>query len=127
MLKKGNKLYSILTGNCPRCHMESMYVHKNPYLIQETLKMQERCSHCNTKYKMEPSFFFGSMYVSYPVGIMFATAAFVISYFVFESSVNVAFISIIITLLVLLPIILRLSRNIWINMFIHFDKAIPEK
>jgi hypothetical protein len=30
MLKKGNKLYSILTGSCPKCHEESMYMNKNP-------------------------------------------------------------------------------------------------
>jgi len=25
ILKKGNKLYSILTGKCPKCHHELMY------------------------------------------------------------------------------------------------------
>ena len=33
----------------------------------------------DTKYKIEPSFFYGSMYVSYAVGIAFAVAAFIIS------------------------------------------------
>ena len=31
MLKKGSKLNSILTGSCPKCQEESMYVDKNPY------------------------------------------------------------------------------------------------
>ncbi|MDG1047213.1 MAG: DUF983 domain-containing protein, partial [Flavobacteriaceae bacterium] len=31
MLKKGNKLNSILTGSCPRCQEENMYLDKNPY------------------------------------------------------------------------------------------------
>ena len=26
MLKKGSKLYSILTGTCPKCQNESMYL-----------------------------------------------------------------------------------------------------
>jgi len=127
MLKKGNKLYSILTGSCPKCHEESMYINKNAYVLSDTLKMHERCSNCNTKYKIEPSFFYGSMYVSYGVGIAFAIAAFIISYVFLGSSVNTTFISIIVTLVVFLPIILRLSRNIWINLFMHFDKSLSKK
>ena len=127
MLKKGNKLYSILTGTCPKCNEERMFINKNAYVLSDTLKMYERCSNCNTKYKIEPSFFYGSMYVSYPIGIIFATVAFVISYVFFNASLNITFISIIITMVVFLPIILRLSRNIWINMFIHYDKSFSKK
>ena len=123
MLRKGNKLYSILSGSCPKCHGERMYITANPYVLSETLKMYERCSHCQTKYKMEPSFFFGSMYVSYAVGIAFAVAAFIISFVFFDSGRNIAFLSIVLTLIICLPIILRLSRNIWINFFIHYDKG----
>lgn len=126
MLKKGNKLYGILTGACPKCHYESMYINKNAYILSETLKMHERCSNCNTKYKIEPSFFYGSMYVSYAVGIAFAVAAFIISYMFLKSSALTAFIAIIGTLIVFLPIILRLSRNIWINLFMHYDKALAK-
>jgi len=63
------------------------------------------------------------MYVSYGVGIAFATAAFVISYFFLGTNRNISFFSIVVTLIVFLPIILRLSRNIWINIFIHYDDA----
>ena len=127
MFKKGSKLYSILTGNCPKCHLESMYVNKNPYILTDVLNMHERCSHCDTKYKIEPSFFYGAMYVSYAVGIAFAVAAFVISFFVFKAGVNTIFISIIGTLIVFFPIILRVSRNIWINLFVNYDKSAIKK
>lgn len=40
--------------------------------------MHERCKHCNTKYKIEPSFFYGAMYVSDPVGLTFAGIVFVL-------------------------------------------------
>lgn len=127
MLKKGNKLYSILKGACPKCHNESMYINKNAYAISETLKMHERCSHCNTKYKIEPSFFYGSMYVSYGVGIAFAVAAFVISYVFIGTGLKTAFFAIIGTMLIFFPIILRLSRNIWINFFVQYDKELAKK
>ncbi len=121
MLKKGTKVYSILTGSCPKCHEESMYTHKNPYKLDQLFNMQQRCTHCNTKYKIEPSFFYGAMYVSYGVGIAFAVAAFIIAFLVIGTSLKNTFISIIATMVVFMPVIIRLSRNIWINFFIHFD------
>jgi uncharacterized protein (DUF983 family) len=127
MIRKGMKLYSILFGACPKCHQESMYTVKNPYKLSDTLKINERCSHCDTKYRMEPSFFYGSMYVSYGVGVAFAVAAFIISYFMFGASPTMAFMTIILTLVVLMPIIMRLSRNIWINLFMSYDKSLSRK
>ena len=119
---KGTKLYSIFTGTCPVCQQESMYKEPNPYKMSQLFEMYESCSHCHTKYKIEPSFFYGAMYVSYPVGIAFAVAAFVISFFFFGSSLLTAFIAIVLTLIVFLPVIVRLSRNIWINLFLKYDK-----
>ena len=127
MFRKGNKAYSIFTGSCPKCHQESMYVNKNPYVLSETLKMQERCSQCSTKYKIEPSFFYGAMYVSYAVGIIFAFAAFIISYGIFDTGRDIAFLSIVLTLVFCLPIILRLSRNIWINFFMKYDRSLVKQ
>ncbi len=98
-----------------------MYKDKNPYHLGSLFEMHERCSHCKTKYKIEPSFFFGAMYVSYAVGIAFAVAAFVIAYLIFGTSLLYTFIAIVLTLIVFMPFIIRVSRNIWINFFIHYE------
>ena len=127
MFKKGSKVYSIFTGTCPKCQEESMYTNKNPYVLTETLSMHENCSNCGTKYKIEPSFFYGAMYVSYAVGIAFAVAAYVISSFVFDASLNGIFIAIIATLIGFMPVIMRISRNIWINIFMSYDKTLVKK
>ncbi|KAA1244376.1 DUF983 domain-containing protein [Aquimarina sp. RZ0] len=117
---KGTKINSILRGSCPVCQNESMYSEKNPYRLKETLKMNERCSVCKTKYKIEPSFFYGAMYVSYPVGIMFAGATFILSYFLFDFGLITTYCLIVLVLFFSLPIILRVSRNIWINFFMSY-------
>ena len=119
---KGNKLYSILTGTCPVCQEESMYKNDNPYHVSKLFDMHERCSNCHTKYKMEPSFFFGAMYVSYGVGIAFATPAFIIPYFFLNVSLLNTFFMIVAVLFIFLPIIVRLSRNIWVNLFFSYDR-----
>ena len=127
ILKKGNKLYSILTGNCPKCHHEFMYKNNNAYQLSQTLEMHECCGHCQTKYKIEPSFFYGSMYVSYGVGVAFSVAAFIITFIIFETSLILSFMAIVATLIGLMPVIMRLSRNIWINFFMSYDAALAKK
>ncbi|MNX38073.1 hypothetical protein D3C86_683970 [compost metagenome] len=127
MLKKGSKLYSILTGTCPKCQNESMYLDKNPLHLGKVLKMHEKCSHCGLKYQIEPSFFYGAMYVSYGLNVAVGIAAFIISYVIFKSNLKVAFAAIIISLIVLFPFVLRWSRNIYINMFISYDPKTKTK
>ncbi len=122
MLKKGSKLNSILTGSCPRCQNESMYFDKNPLHFTKILKMNEKCSHCGLKYQIEPSFFYGAMYVSYALNVAIGIAAFVSSYLLFHSSLKIAFVAIIASNVLLFPFVLRWSRNSYINIFISYDK-----
>ncbi|MFD2941354.1 MULTISPECIES: DUF983 domain-containing protein [Flavobacterium] len=121
MLKKGSKLNSILTGSCPKCQNESMYEDKNPLHLSKVLKMNENCSHCGFKYQIEPSFFYGAMYVSYGLNVAVGIAAFIISFVFFGANIEQSFIAIIVTLVVLFPFVLRLSRNLYINMFVSYD------
>lgn len=104
-----------------------MYEKSNPYTLSKIFSMNERCSHCGLKYKIEPSFFYGAMYVSYGVGIAFAVAAFVISFLFLDASLPTTFIAIVGTLVVFMPVIIRLSRNIWINFFVKYDATLAKK
>lgn len=126
MLKKGSKLYSILTGTCPKCQQESMYVDQNLLHVSKCIKMKENCSHCGLKYMIEPSFFYGAMYVSYALNVTLGILVFLISY-QFSSSMITAFIWIIVSMLVLFPVVMRLSRSIYINMFVSYDKSTRKK
>ena len=120
MLKKGSKLYSILTGTCPQCQKESMYVDSNLLHVNNLIKMNENCSHCGLKYQIEPSFFYGAMYVSYALNVAIGIITFIIT-FQFDRSMIASFISILIVLILAFPMVMRLSRNIYINMFISYD------
>jgi len=126
-LFKGSKIYSVFTGYCPVCHGESMYKESNPYKLGKVFEMEERCSHCKTKYKMEPSFFFGAMYVSYAVGVAISVAAFIIAHYFLGVGLLASFFAIVVVLILLMPIIMRLSRNIWINMFFSYNKEVASK
>ena len=85
--------------------------------------MNERCSHCHTKYQLEPSFFYGAMYVSYGVGVAIGVAAFIISFVFLKLSLLPSFFFITGSILLAFPYILRISRNIWINFFLKYDPS----
>jgi uncharacterized protein (DUF983 family) len=119
---RGTKIYSVITGTCPVCQEESMYKEKNPYKMNRIFDMYERCSNCGTKYKIEPSFFFGAMYVSYGLGVAVSIIAFIITYFIFGGGSLATFLAITATLIILMPLLIRISRNIWINLFLDYNK-----
>jgi uncharacterized protein (DUF983 family) len=127
MLKKGSKLNSILTGSCPKCQKESMYSDKNPLHLTKVLKMNDHCSHCGLKYQIEPSFFYGAMYVSYGLNVAVGIAAFIVSFVFFGVTIEQSFLAIVISLIVLFPFVLRLSRNLYINMFVSYDPKAGQK
>jgi len=89
--------------------------------------MNDHCGHCGLKYQIEPSFFYGAMYVSYGLNVAVGIAAFIVSFVFFGTTIEQSFLSIIITLVLLFPFVLRLSRNIYINMFISYDPKYDPK
>ena len=120
MTFKTTKLYSISTGCCPQCHQESMYKTPNPYSLQ-VLEMHEKCSHCGLKYNLEPSFFYGAMYVSYALTIAIGMLFYLVAYFGLGISLIWCFVGLGFVYLLLTPFVLRWSRNIWINVFKHYN------
>lgn len=127
MFGKGTKAYSIFTSACPKCHNDQMYVNKNPYVLKETMKMHENCSSCGFRYKVEPNFFFGAMFVSYGVSVLVGILIFLLCYFAFKMNLLDIFITIFAGLIVLTPLITRISRNIYINIFVSYNKDAAKK
>lgn len=127
MFGKGSKIYAMITGCCPKCHEESMYLDANPFNIMKIYAMHEKCSHCKLVYQIEPSFFFGAMFVSYGLGVLIGIFTFLLSYFVFHADLKTSFIAIVVALILCNTLIMRWSRNIWINIFVHYDKNWAKK
>lgn len=121
MFKKGTKLYSIVNNKCPRCHEGDFYVDKNPFHLKKILITHEKCSHCGLKYMLEPSFYHGAMYVSYGLSVATSIATFIICMLI-GIKLLYSFIIVIISLILLTPFMLKLSRIIYINMFISYEK-----
>ena len=123
MFRKGTKLYSVLKGKCPRCNEGEFFKYSFTLNPKKITKLHDNCPSCDLKYMMEPSFFFGAMYVNYALSVALFVGIFIIAKIIFGLTILQSFISIIIVSLLLTPYTLRLSRIIWINIFVDFDKT----
>ncbi len=123
MFKKGTKLYSIINNKCPKCHDGNFFINKTPYNFRGNLKLHKNCLNCNLKYMIEPSFFYGAMYVSYGLTVALSIAIIIINYLLGFGLIT-GFIAIIVILILLTPVTMRISRLIYINMFVSYNKEI---
>ena len=119
MLKKGNKLYSIFYNKCPQCQEGRFFKQGITLKLKNNLKVYENCESCGLKYMIEPSFFYGAMYVSYALTVALAVAIFIISYLIGLDLIG-SFIAILVILIALTPLTMRVSRLVYINMFVHY-------
>ena len=127
MFKKGSKLFSIINGKCPRCHEGNFFSHRFTFHPKKITAIHENCPSCNLKYMIEPSFFYGAMYVNYGITVGISIVTFLIAKLVFNLSLLQSFAAIVIALFILAPVNLRLSRILWINMFIAYDENAVKK
>ena len=96
---------------------------KNILKLHKAFQMHSNCSNCNFKYTMEPSFFYGAMYINYSLTVALSLITFAIATLFFNLTFLQSFIPIVIILILTAPITIRLSRIIWINLFVSFDKT----
>lgn len=120
MIKKGTKLFSVVKNKCPRCQDGDFFVSSNPLDFKGNLKIHEKCPKCDLKYMIEPSFFYGAMYVSYALTVAIAVATFIICQLL-DLNLVWTLTTIIIVLILLIPYLVRISRLIYINMFVSYQ------
>ena len=120
MLKKGTKIYSVLRGKCPSCHKGDFFKHSFTMNLFRVNKIKKTCSCCDLKYMIEPAFYFGALYVSYGITVALCIVTFVISKLMLNVALLTSFITIFVVLILFIPVNLRLSRILWINMFVSY-------
>lgn len=122
MVKKGSKLYSIFKLKCPRCHEGELFDERNPYILNKLYSMPRRCEKCDQRFELEPGFYFGGMYVSYALSIAWLVAVFVAMLVLYPSfNVNEYLLIGLGSLILLGPLIFKLSRAVYINFFVNYD------
>ncbi len=126
-MKKGDKLYGIIRGVCPRCQESKIFTERNPYKLNKIYSIYKNCHTCGLDFEPEPSFYTGAMYVSYAFSVAIVVGVFVASLVLFEdpepSTMSFAGISIAV---LFAPLNLRWSRIIWLSVFTNYNPRAKE-
>jgi uncharacterized protein (DUF983 family) len=119
---RSTKLYSVISGTCPRCHQGQLFINKNPYKLDGWDKMHADCQVCGLHFEREPGFFQGAMYVSYAFGVALSVGIVSLN-LLFGFNPLYYIISNTITLLLLAPILFRWSRSLYLNIFVSYESS----
>lgn len=115
-------LKAVLTCKCPRCRKGDIFCNTNHYALGQIFLMPERCRSCGAKIDKEPGFFYGAMYVGYAVSVAYLVSVYVAMLVLLgDFSIGSYLLIAIISLLLLTPVVFRLSRSIWLTMFDKYD------
>lgn len=124
--KEHGVLWSVVNNKCPKCRQGNLFSYSNPYNLKHNLDMPEHCPVCGQKYELQTGFYFGTGYVGYALTVFISAVTFVLWWFTIGMSVsdnrvmwwlgtNAAIV------LLLQPMLQRLSRAIWIAFFVRYE------
>lgn len=125
-------LWSVLTNRCPRCREGKIYITDNAYDLKKNLKMNENCPVCGQPTEIEVGFYYGTSYVSYGLTVAYSVATFIawwvlLGFSLYDNSIIYWLIFNGVTLLLLQPFFMRLSRSLWLSWFVKHDPDWKDK
>ncbi len=93
--------------------------------------MHEKCPCCGQAFEPEPGYYYGAMYISFAINVaIFLITLFILHQFLEEVTIIMMMGVVAVVVIGFLPIIFRLSRVLWINIFIRYEgpcNQIPKK
>jgi hypothetical protein len=84
--------------------------------------MHADCPSCGLHYEREPGFFQGAMYVSYGLGVVLSLMVLIIDMLI-GFNPTTFFIANALALVLFAPILFRLARSLYLNIFIRYDRS----
>ena len=121
-------LPSIVKMKCPNCRKGNMFVHKSIFPLGSMLQMPDKCPKCGQEMELEPGFYYGTGYVSYGLTVALLAAVFVAYWVIIglsykDNSIFIALSVAVALCLLLQPWIMRISRVLYLYMFVQFGKG----
>lgn len=112
------KLNSIVGLKCPRCSKGNLFDKPGLFQFRNILDMPEECPNCGQKFELEPGFWIGALWTSYPIIVLIELPFLILA----VTAQNISFIAItfamVFVLVLFYPLILRLGRSLWIHIFV---------
>ncbi|AKD04079.1 DUF983 domain-containing protein [Pontibacter korlensis] len=129
MSQRKSMLYGVLTMKCPRCREGRMF--SSPTYSTSFSDMNKSCPCCGQDLEQEVGYYYGAMYVSFAINVaIFLGSMFILYQFVEELTMAMMIGVVAVVVVGFLPLIFRLSRVLWINIFVRYEgpcSEIPKK
>lgn len=88
------------------------------------MTMNKNCSNCGQSFMPEPGYYFGAMFVSYALNTALFVAVWLgLTLLLEEVSTTMMVVTLILVVIALLPITFRMSRVLWIYIFIRYNSS----
>lgn len=127
-MQKSTSFYRSLFGlKCPHCRQGDLFVKPGLFRFKQVLEMPERCSRCNQIYLIEPGFWIGALWASYPILVLIEVPFLISAIYWHGDKVWLIFITMLFAFLLFFPLMLRLGRSIWIHLFVRYDAEAIKK
>lgn len=101
---------------CPRCRDGKLF-ETPAYGSIKFYKMKPQCEVCEQVFDPEPGFYFGAMYISYALLVAISVTCWVFLYVLFKPAFIYYVVMILSANLLLLPLIFRFSRTLFLYGF----------
>ena len=112
---------SVIKCTCPKCRKAYLFKYRNHYSLSHLFDMPRNCPMCGQSFEIEPGFYLGAMWMSYPV-IILLEVIFILLLYQVLNDVIVAFLVSTFLIILLSPPIMRLARSMYIHLFVHYEK-----
>jgi len=114
-------MYSTLWNKCPKCHNKKVF--KAPfYDLKNFHQMNASCECCGEVYEKEPGGFYGAMYVSYALMAGWFIVTYSVDSFFVHAEIWQYLVFVVSTMVIFMPLTFRISRLLWLNFFIRYQK-----
>lgn len=119
---------SLFKMKCPNCRKGNMFNTPHIFPLGRLLEMPEKCSVCGQKMELEVGFYYGTGYVSYALTVALLGACFIAYWLILglsyeDYSIFFALGSSVFIVILLQPWLMRISRVLYLNMFVKYGKG----
>lgn len=119
--------FSSISNRCPRCREGNMFKSNKAY-GKDNMLMNEHCPVCHQPTEIEVGFYYGTGYVSYALTVALTVATFIawkvligLSFAIDDNRIFYWLGTNILILVILQPVLMRLSRSLWLSWFVQYE------
>jgi len=119
--------FSAIANRCPRCREGNLFKSSKAY-GKDNMLMNEQCPVCHQPTEIEVGFYYGTGYVSYALTVALTVATFIawkvligLSFAIEDNRIFYWLGTNILILVILQPVLMRLSRSLWLSWFVKYE------